>query len=178
MRKGLVLPDDDAQAARYDAARAWLAADGWDHYEVSNAARPGHRSQHNLGYWRRDDYLGLGPGAHSLLGAERWANVSDIAEYATRLAAGADIRGERESLTPSQIVAETMFLGLRVREGVDLAAASRRLGVDCAAVYEAVLARHTAQGTLQRDGMRVWMPASRWFVAHDVLADFLEPRLL
>lgn len=176
--KGTVrVADDDDQAARYHEARAWLAAGGWDHYEVSNAARPGQRSLHNLGYWRRDEYLGLGPGAHSFLGAERWANVADIAVYAQQLAAGDDVRVERETLRRADVVAETMFLGLRVREGVELAQASVQCGVQLAEVYADVLARHVAQGSLRREGDRVWLPAEHWFVAHDVLADFLEPPL-
>jgi oxygen-independent coproporphyrinogen-3 oxidase len=172
---GRPIPDDECQARMYRIAQDVLDAGGWDHYEISNAARTGHRSRHNVGYWRRHDYIGLGPGAHSLLHEERTSNESDLALYAARLRAGERPLTSREATALADRVAETMFLGLRLADGIRLDEASEQLGVPLREVYARVLARHVAAGTLIENGGAVRLPRRYWFVAHSVLADFVEP---
>ena len=91
------IPPDDAQAEFYDSACARLAAAGYDHYEISNWALPGRRSRHNLKYWQREPYLGLGAGAHSFDGETRWANVHDSADYVAIDRAGKHRRASKSS---------------------------------------------------------------------------------
>jgi len=122
VRRGEVQPpDDDALADRYEAADAAFAAAGLAWYEVSNWARsPGARCRHNLGYWRGDDWWGIGPGAHSHVGGTRWWNVRHPADYARRLAAGRSPAQAREVLDADTRQLETVLLGIRLAEGLRL----------------------------------------------------------
>jgi len=114
------VPSDDQMADGYERARQWLAAAGYRHYEISNWAKPGYESRHNLKYWRRAPYLGFGAGAHSFNGRERWANVHDPAAYAAAVAHGSAAIEQRELLTEEQVLEEKCFLGLRQTGGLNL----------------------------------------------------------
>ncbi len=115
--RGAAHPADESRAAQeYLEANARLRAAGFEHYEVSNAGRPGFHSRHNLAYWTRAPYLGLGPSAHSAVGTRRWWNVRDWSKY--RVAEpGREVAGD-EHLTPDQVRLEALYLGLRTRSGV------------------------------------------------------------
>ena len=95
-----------------------LAELGWEHYEVSNAARPGHRARHNSGYWSGAPYLGLGPSAHSGAGAERRWNIREYAAWDAAVREGRDPVAGRERLDPAQRRLEALYLGLRTSAGV------------------------------------------------------------
>ncbi len=121
------LPDEDLHVAQFDALVERAARAGLERYEVSNFARPGRRSRHNLGYWRREDYLGLGPGAHGALGAVRyWTQRSEPRWRAAVLAGGWGIESW-EQLSERQVAAERIVLGLRMAEGVPVAWLERHL---------------------------------------------------
>jgi oxygen-independent coproporphyrinogen-3 oxidase len=116
-------PDDGEQARRYVAADVHLEAAGLQWYEISNwAAGSDARCRHNLGYWRSHDWWGIGPGAHSHVGGVRWWNVRRPADYAGRLQSGESPAAGREVLSPEQRALEAVMLGLRIREGLPLAA--------------------------------------------------------
>jgi oxygen-independent coproporphyrinogen-3 oxidase len=134
VRRGeLPAPDDDVAAARYEQADEALSAHGLSWYEVSNWARPGGECRHNLGYWRGDDWWGIGPGAHSHVGGVRWWNVRHPATYAERLRSGRSPAEGRETLTAEQRHAEDVMLRLRLRTGLP-----RAVVRDDAAVRRAV----------------------------------------
>ena len=118
-------PSDDAMAEFYESACARLAAQGYEHYEISNWALPGRRSRHNLKYWRREPYIGFGAGAHSFDGRTRWANVHDSARYVACIEQGISPREQIEGVTAGQALEEEFFLGLRQLEGIDLARIER-----------------------------------------------------
>jgi oxygen-independent coproporphyrinogen-3 oxidase len=99
-------------------SREALSSRGYYRYEVSNFARPGHESRHNLKYWRRRSYLGLGPSAHSFDGKKRWANVSSARQWASALASGAQARAFTEELDGEAERLEKIMLGLRLAEGL------------------------------------------------------------
>lgn len=122
VRRGeLEPPDDDDLADKYEAADEALAAAGYAWYEVSNWARGVDQAcRHNLGYWRGDDWWGIGPGAHSHLGGVRWWNVRHPRGYAERLATGLSPAAAREVLTPRQRLAERVLLQLRLAEGLPI----------------------------------------------------------
>ncbi|MFT4220265.1 MAG: radical SAM family heme chaperone HemW [Microbacterium sp.] len=112
-------PDEDLEADMYELADAALAAAGYDWYEVSNWARgPGHRSRHNLAYWRGADWWGFGPGAHSHVAGTRWWNVKHPAAYAQRLAAGESPAAGRERPDAAARALENVLLRSRIREGI------------------------------------------------------------
>jgi putative oxygen-independent coproporphyrinogen III oxidase len=116
---GLVpAPDPDLQADMYDLACAALHDAGYEHYEVSNWARPGHRSIHNMGYWEGRPYLGLGAGAHSYRDGSRWWNVRPPQQYVAMVDRGEKPVGGSERLTEDERRLERLLLGLRVADGI------------------------------------------------------------
>jgi oxygen-independent coproporphyrinogen-3 oxidase len=120
--RGTVMVAPDTQhEIEFLLAHEVLGAAGFEHYEVSNYARPGHRSRHNAAYWNGSSYLGLGPSAHSFRDGVRSWNVAPWAAYATRLENGDDPEDGRERLTLTQQRLERAYLGLRTTDGVDTA---------------------------------------------------------
>jgi putative oxygen-independent coproporphyrinogen III oxidase len=119
--RGEVTPvDEETYAAEFLTADRALTAHGFEHYEVSNAARPGHRARHNSAYWRRAPFIGLGPSAHSGFSSERRWNVREWAAYERVVAAGKSPMEGRELLDDSAIALEDLYLSLRTSEGADL----------------------------------------------------------
>ena len=98
-----------------------LTAGGFAHYEISNYARPGHESRHNLAYWQGRDYLGFGPSAFSTVGLRRWKAVPDTAEYVRRINARESVVAFEENLTPVQRRGEMAAFGMRMAQGLPLA---------------------------------------------------------
>ena len=113
-----VPPPDDRYAAEFLATDAALRSAGWEHYEVSNAARPGFRARHNGAYWRRAPFIGLGPSAHSGFGAERSWNVREWAAYERAVREGAPTVAGSERLEPDAVRIEELYLGLRTTDGL------------------------------------------------------------
>lgn len=130
--------------------RTLLPAHGYRHYEISNYARPGFECRHNLHYWENGDYLGLGPAAHSHYRGRRRANERSLQRYAARLDAGEAPVETEERLDERTQMAETMFMGLRLRRGADLAAFERRFGRAAEEVYAGVIRRLTAKGLVEQ----------------------------
>ncbi|CAN5322433.1 radical SAM family heme chaperone HemW [soil metagenome] len=114
---GTYRDDPDQNAAFFSTAIDRLAAAGFEHYETSNYAQPGHRSAHNQAYWCGQDYLGLGPGAVSTVAGNRWTNVKDTARYAS----GDFAPREREAISPEAFALERLALQLRTAEGLPAA---------------------------------------------------------
>lgn len=113
-------PVDDEQAARqYEQLLTALPHSALQHYEVSNFAIPGFESKHNSSYWNHTPYIGLGPSAHSFDGASRQWNPANIKQYLTQIAKGEDCE-EREILSETDLYNESILLGLRTRNGLDL----------------------------------------------------------
>lgn len=148
----LPLPDEDTELWMYEYAIERLTAAGYEHYEVSNFARPGFRARHNLIYWRNEEYLGFGPGAVSYLHGRRWTKEKYPPRYIAKVRAGEDLAVESECLGREAALAETLILGLRLREGVSLSRLRRRFGIDPAAHYAEVIARLSDRGMLRQDG--------------------------
>lgn len=112
------MPDDDVAADRYELIDDMLTSAGLQWYEVSNWARPGGECRHNLGYWRGDDWWGIGPGAHAHYAHRRWVNVKHPAAYAARIDAGQSPEHDHEVLDAETMRVEQIMLGLRLREGL------------------------------------------------------------
>jgi oxygen-independent coproporphyrinogen III oxidase len=175
------IPSDDAQAEFYESACARLAAAGYDHYEISNWALPGHRSRHNLKYWRREPYLGLGAGAHSFDGQSRWANVHDSARYVELISHGASPREQLEAVSVEDALNEEIFLGLRQLDGIDLAAIERtyrgRVNEPLEARLASIRARSETlrdQGLVELSGDRLRLAPSRLAISNEVFVTLLD----
>jgi len=108
----------------------FLAANGYEHYEVSNYAREGYQCKHNLKYWNHEPYLGLGPAAHSFLSGKRWWNPKSVRDYLQRLAVRKDAVEDHELLTDEQLAMEQLSLGFRTATGVSLSLIQRFPGWD------------------------------------------------
>jgi oxygen-independent coproporphyrinogen III oxidase len=165
-------PDDDA-AEMYLWSMARLEQAGYEQYEISNVARPGRASRHNLKYWHDGEWLGLGCGAHSTRGGVRWKNVASTEEYVARIAAGSSAAVERRELTPDERFEEALFTGLRLVEGVDVEAVGRRYGVDVWERYGEPLRPFLEAGVLVREGPRLRLTRDGMLVANEVLAAFV-----
>jgi oxygen-independent coproporphyrinogen-3 oxidase len=163
------IPSDDAMAESYESACARLAAAGYEHYEISNWGLPSFRSRHNLKYWRREPYIGLGAGAHSFDGARRWSNVHDSAKYVSCIEGGVSPREMIEPVTAQQALDEELFLGLRQLEGIDLARVERKYGVS----LQARIAGLREQGLLEMDGGLLRLAPAHLTVSNEVFVELL-----
>ncbi|MHA4808382.1 radical SAM family heme chaperone HemW [Flavitalea flava] len=119
--------DADDQARQFILLMDWMEKAGYEHYEISNFAKPGQRSRHNSSYWQGKSYLGLGPSAHSYNGLSRQWNVANNALYIDSLLAGG-LPFEKEELTASQQLNEYIMISLRTMEGLDPVYASEKFG--------------------------------------------------
>jgi oxygen-independent coproporphyrinogen III oxidase len=115
--RGEFRQDSDADAEFFEAAMSILETAGYEHYEISNYARPGFQSAHNKGYWSGADYLGIGPSAFSTIGMARYQNVADFRRYADAILTGKSPIASHEQLTPEIKRAEKIALGLRTCDG-------------------------------------------------------------
>lgn len=152
-----VMVDEERYADEFLELTRTLRTWGFEHYEVSNAASPGHRARHNSGYWRRMPYLGLGPSAHSASAEERRWNLREWTAYERAGRAGQELVAGRERLDPTALRLEALYLGLRTADGVelDLVAADVRARWLAAgwAIADANRLRLTPEGWLRLDAL-------------------------
>ncbi|CAH2030419.1 radical SAM family heme chaperone HemW [Trichlorobacter ammonificans] len=170
------LPDDDLVAAMLEEADTMLTAAGFDHYELANYAKPGKRSEHNCGYWRREGCLGLGPSAHSLLldgWGVRCCNPSDHDEWAALLRSGSWAAGEETRLSREEARAETMFLGLRLSDGIGLDWFEQRFGERLEVVWREPLQRLYQAGLLRCEAGRLHLTRRGMLLSNRVFVEFL-----
>jgi oxygen-independent coproporphyrinogen III oxidase len=163
------IPSDDTMAESYESACARLADAGYEHYEISNWGLPGFRSRHNLKYWRREPYIGLGAGAHSFDGMRRWSNVHDSAKYVACIESGVSPREMIEPVTQQQALDEELFLGLRQLEGIDLARVEKKYGVS----LQARIAGLREQGLLEMAGPNLRLAPAHLTVSNEVFVELL-----
>ena len=166
-------PDDDA-ADMYLEAFARLDAAGLSQYEISNAARPGRQSRHNLKYWTDGEWLGFGCGAHSTRRGVRWKNRSATREYVEAVRTGTELASERRVLSARVQMEEALFTNLRLSEGIDLQAIAGRYGVDVWHRYGDALTPFREAGVLIYDGARLRLTRAGMLLANEVMAVFID----
>lgn len=168
-------PDEDVAAELYTLAMEVLDGAGYTHYEVSNWAKTAnHACQHNLVYWRNQEYLGIGPGAHSHMAHRRWGNRRAVPGYIKRVRAGEPLEEFSEELSQPQSMGETMMLGLRlVQEGVSFERFQRKHQVDLRTIFAAELEQLTAWDLLELDEQRVRLTPAGLMVGNQVFMRFL-----
>jgi oxygen-independent coproporphyrinogen III oxidase len=165
-------PDDDA-ADMYLLAMEQLDRAGYRQYEISNVARPGFESRHNLKYWTDGEWVGIGCGAHSTLGHVRWNNRASTVDYVNRVEAGESPVAATRVLSPDDQVSEALFMELRLSEGVDLVRIERRYGVDVRTRWGAELARFEEAGLLVCDRERMRLTREGMLLSNEVMSAFL-----
>jgi len=164
------VPSEDEMADYYEMAQEVLRAAGYHHYEISNWAKPGFESKHNLKYWRREPYLGFGAGAHSFSGTERWANAHDAAAYVTTVRGGRLPVEQHEILTAESALEEELFLGLRQLDGIDLARIERDYGVRLTGRFDPL----ASAGLVEREGSMVRLAPERLSVSNEVFVELMK----
>jgi oxygen-independent coproporphyrinogen-3 oxidase len=155
LSQGKVRLDPEKEARFYEATWARLAAAGYEQYEISNFARPGHACAHNINTWRMGEWIGLGPSAASQQGGWRGSNPSDLELWAKGLSRGERATGDRRELTPALLAEDSLIFGLRMNEGVDLAGLRARFPAAPWPGFEEKLERMVRDGIAERDGDRV-----------------------
>ncbi len=165
-------PDEDA-AEMYLWSLGRLDEAGYRQYEISNVARPGRESRHNLKYWTDGEWLGFGCGAHSTRSGMRWKAVSGTEEYVRRVAAGEATEIERRRLTRDESLEEALFTGLRLVKGIDIEEAGRRYGVDVWNRFGAGLEPFVVGGLLVREGPIVRLTRDGMLLANEIMAVFV-----
>jgi oxygen-independent coproporphyrinogen-3 oxidase len=171
--KWSLAPDDDA-AEMYLEAMTRLDHAGYDQYEISNVARPGRESRHNLKYWTDGEWLGFGCGAHSTRRAVRWKNLSSTTEYIAAVVAGGQLEVERRELSRHEGLEEALFTGLRLAGGIDLNAMKVRYGADVWALYGCELERFRDAGLLIYDGRFLRLSRAGMLLANEIMSLFLS----
>lgn len=172
-KRKLNLPDEDTEYRMYEDTAGILAEYGYEQYEISNYAKKDLACQHNVGYWTRKEYLGLGLGAASLWGNQRFSNTSDFSLYLNNSGFPEKIRGDRETLSLEAEMSEFMFLGLRMTKGVSKAEFLEGFGVPIESVYGKVLDKYKSVGLLEEKEGRMFLTRAGIHVSNGVMAEFL-----
>lgn len=172
-KRKLNLPDEDTEYRMYEDTAGILAEYGYEQYEISNYAKKDLACQHNVGYWTRKEYLGLGLGAASLWGNQRFSNTSDFSLYLNNSGFPEKIRGDRDALSLEAEMSEFMFLGLRMTKGVSKAEFLEGFGVPIESVYGKVLDKYKSVGLLEETEGRIFLTRAGIHVSNGVMAEFL-----
>jgi len=162
----------ESEALMYEFTMEFLGNSGYEHYEVSNYAKPDFYSKHNMAYWTRKNYLGFGPSAHSFWSNKRWWNVSDLTTYSEKLAGGnLPVQGE-EDLTERQIFDEKVMLGLR-SSGLDVARLQLEYGTGLAASLQPVIRRLIGDGLAVYEDMTLRLNDRGFLICDSICQDLL-----
>lgn len=172
-KRKLNLPDEDTEYRMYEDTAGILAEYGYEQYEISNYAKKDLACQHNVGYWTRKEYLGLGLGAASLWGNQRFSNTSDFSAYLKDSGSPEKIRENRETLSLEDEMSEFMFLGLRMTKGVSKAEFLEGFGTPIESVYGNVLDKYKSVGLLEEKEGRIFLTRAGIHVSNGVMAEFL-----
>jgi oxygen-independent coproporphyrinogen-3 oxidase len=170
----LDLPSEEEQIRMYKTALHKTKGMGYEHYEISNYARPGYRSRHNTLYWTMEEYYGAGAGAHSFLrldGPLRLSNVADPAEYIKRMKGSKDPVARREFIKKKTFLAEAMMLGLRRTEGVEIKTFRERYGADPLSHFSGMLNRGYDNHWIEIEKGRIRLTAEGLLFSNEVFMD-------
>jgi oxygen-independent coproporphyrinogen-3 oxidase len=178
LRKGEIdLPDEESAVRMLEMTGELLTAAGYEHYEIANFARPGFRSRHNQCYWKRGNYLGFGAAAHSFLRrpgyGRRWENPADLHAYCSSAKSGEMPAVGEQILTKEDARAESLFLGLRMLDGVSPADIGAEFGESLSEAFPGVLERLVADGLVEHEGPRLRLTCRGLLLANRVFAAFV-----
>ena len=176
-RESLPLPDEDAEYEMYMRAIDYLGTRGYKRYEISNFAKPGYESKHNLKYWHCDEYLGLGASAHSYFGRERFSATRVVRDYIDGIEIiGSDINiiASCDKIRSRESMDEYVMLGMRLDEGVNIRAFDERFGVSFKEKYGVLLDEYIKDGFVECDGENYRFTSNGMFVSNYILSSVLD----
>ena len=175
-KDALVLPDEDAQYSMYMNGVEYLATRGFERYEISNFARDGKYSQHNLKYWHCDEYFGLGAAAHSFIEGERISttrNVRDFIDGLEVINSDINIIDSKTAVSGNALMDEYVMLAMRLSQGINCAEFQQRFGVDFNEKYGVLLDDYINDGFVQKDDAGYRFTSQGMFVSNYILSDVL-----
>jgi oxygen-independent coproporphyrinogen-3 oxidase len=167
------VPDPDAAAAEYEQATEMLKVAGYQQYEISNWARPGRESRHNLVYWQRGEYLGLGVGAHSLLDNQRLSNTADLDDYLAALSHSWMPCVTEDTINTETALAEAVILGLRLNRGVSADDIASWYNIDLFHRFETEINELIGLGLLDISDGRLRLTSRGRLLGNEVFLRFL-----
>ena len=176
------LPQDDEIADMYAWAQQFLHLNGYQQYEISNWCQPEHESIHNLVYWKRKPYIGIGPGAHSNLGNVRYWNIKSPSKYIQSISPNQTLNSlitenpiieDYEILTDKQIASELMFLGLRLSEGIDCKLYYQDYGLDLMQIFAPEIEKLKDDNLIEVSNSIIKISASKIFIANRIFEEFI-----
>ena len=171
--QNLDLPDEDTEYQMYEDTAGILAEYGYQQYEISNYAKDGYACRHNIGYWKRTEYLGLGLGASSLYGENRFSNTRDMQEYLGFSGNTERIRKDVLKLSLKDQIEEFMYLGLRMTEGISEIDFEQNFGQKLENIYGSVLQKYKETGFLEKTGTNWRFTRKGIHVSNHILAELL-----
>lgn len=175
-KKKIPAIDPDLSADQYELAEEVLAMHGYQHYEISNWARPGYECRHNLTYWQNQPYLGVGVAAHSFIKGHRLANTGNLDKYLAAFPGNpAAARDTDEEVSPQLQLAEVVILGLRLCDGLSLDEVLSRFGVVLLEYYQQTVAEMTKAGLLECTGQQLRLTRRGRLLSNEVFWRFLPP---
>ena len=171
------LPSEDDERLMYEMTGEIFEKNGYNRYEISNYSKAGYECAHNLKYWNRDEYIGFGIGAASLLGDYRFSNIRSLKDYIAILNSKdcelKDIREENAFMTPEDVMEEFMFLGLRKTAGISIKDFKTKCGKDLMEVYGDVVEKNINAGLLIKNGDRIKLTPYGIDISNTVMSDFI-----
>ena len=187
-------PDTDLAADMYELGMDYMTAAGYEHYEISNWSIEGYQSNHNLRYWRNQNYLGVGPGAHSYLNKERFSNLKSPRDYINlmlSLYSTKDYFDEDGSLQTTDLpmvetvekigreleIAETLMMGLRLSEGIKISDFKNRFGITPEGMYKDTITELLSHKLIERNQSSIKLTERGRLLGNEVFSRFLEPLL-
>ncbi len=169
-----LLPDEESERDMYHLTKFKLYEAGYERYEISNYAKEGYECRHNLGYWNRIDYIGIGLGAASLLDNVRYMNENDMKSYIDKCNNLKSVYIDKEELTVQAQMEEFMFLGLRKTKGVSAVDFKRNFGIELEEIYGEVMKKLKEKGLIRIEGdSKVQLTELGLDVSNQVMAEFL-----
>ena len=165
----LILPDEDTEREMYEYACDFLKKNGYFQYEISNFAKPGKCSRHNLKYWNCDEYIGIGLSAHSYLDGVRFSNTGDFKQYIS----GDYFSEEREVLSEKDKMSEYMFMGLRKTEGVSKTEFSKRFSAEMEEIFSKPVLKYKKWGMIIDENDFLQLSKKAISVSNQIMCDFI-----
>ena len=171
--KKVTLPSNETEEKMYDEVINFLTVNGYNQYEISNFARPGHESVHNSSYWENIEYYGLGAGAHGYIDGVRYANQGALKFYIDSMLEKGHARREEHTVTDKEKIEEEMFLGLRLLKGVDLNTFEEKYGKRAEEIFKEVIDKNLKIGYLEIDDNKLRLTRKGLFYGNEVFSEFL-----